>query len=88
VNGSERFTRGMHRGKTFDYVARHDPSYHLCCRAVGNFLNSEIDSYEEYFDLYGDHQAALQGGRERPWSTLWASVDPVGSALIQMNDEY
>lgn len=58
--GSECFESGGHRGKTFRWVARNDPSYHLRCEATG--YNPEgMESYRRYFAQYGDHYAAARG---------------------------
>jgi uncharacterized protein (DUF3820 family) len=57
VNGSERFTFGMHRGETFRDVAERDPSYHP---AMGN-SHEVMDRYIQYFNAYGDHAAAHEG---------------------------
>lgn len=58
--GSQCFESGGHRGKTFSWVARNDPSYHLRCEATG--YNPEgMESYRRYFAQYGDHYAAARG---------------------------
>lgn len=61
VNGSERFTFGMHRGETFRDVAENDPSYHLRFTAVNNSPNEVMVRYIQYFNVHGDHEAAHQG---------------------------
>jgi hypothetical protein len=61
--GSECFESGGHRGRTFSWVARNDPSYHLRCEATG--YNPEgMESYREYFAQYGDPYTAARGARD------------------------
>ena len=60
VDGSEKFSSGTHKGKTFRYVATADPSYHLRCEATG-YCPGGIERYRRYFDVYGDQYAAERG---------------------------
>jgi hypothetical protein len=61
--GSECFESGGYRGKTFSWVARNDPSYHLRCEATG-YNPVGMERYREYFDQYGDPNAAARGERD------------------------
>ena len=57
--GSEKFSSGKHKGKTFRDVATADPSYHLRCAATG-YSPGGIERYRRYFFRYGDHAAAAR----------------------------
>ena len=61
--GSECFESGGYRGKTFSWVARNDPSYHLRCEATG-YNPVGMERYRRYFAQYGDHNTAARGERD------------------------
>lgn len=60
--GNERFTSGRHMGQTFRQVADEDPSYHLRCAETG-YRPGGMERYCEYFEQYGDQEAAARGER-------------------------
>ena len=62
INGSEKFSSGRHKGKTFRDVATADPSYHLRCEATG-YSPGGIERYRRYFARNGDQYAAAREER-------------------------
>ena len=62
INGREKFSSGLYKGKTFRYVATADLSYHLRCEATG-YSPGGIERYRRYFDRYGDQYAAAREER-------------------------
>mmetsp|Transcript_12899 Transcript_12899/g.27390 ORF Transcript_12899/g.27390 Transcript_12899/m.27390 type:complete len:202 (-) Transcript_12899:1084-1689(-) len=63
-NANQVFTAGSHRGQTFRQVAREDPSYHLRCQETGYQIDGQLYDYIDYFNRYGDHNAARRGERD------------------------
>ena len=70
-NGSEKFTSGRHKGKTFRYVATADPSYHLRCESTG-YSPGGIERYRRYFARNGDQYAAAR--EERATIAYYAGI--------------
>lgn len=67
--GNQRFTFGQHKGKTFRWVARIDPSYHL--RFIDMNPGVALQKLKDYLEFFDRHGNEYEAHREHRMELGW-----------------